>query len=426
MKIALFHNYYKQRGGEDGMFELEVAALRAHGHTVVTHTVHNSAAFTQNSLSQKLRGAFDAPHNHSSEATIRKFLSDHRPDISHVHNWFPILSPSIYTAHHDAGVPILQTLHNYRLDCASANHQRNGQSCQACRPGHNLPAIRHRCYNNSVAGSLAWKRVMDRGWKNGTFTNQVSHYISPSLEVQRKHIEMGIPAEKITHIPNACPDPQFETSVSAMQLDRDHQHVCFVGRFVPEKGAHILIRAWQCLQAKHRNNARLILIGSGPQETMLHKLADGDDSIHFTGQLSHDQTLSVLKQADLLVCPSLWAEPFGLSVIEAMGAGIPVISSKLGGPSEIISHGIDGELIPAGDISALSQSLAHSLNDPDQLQKKGHAARLKYTHRYTPDQHAQQLTRCFQCILEPQEVRVIDSSAPTYLPTPALALSPSS
>ncbi len=426
MKIALFHNYYKQPGGEDNMFELEIAALRAHGHTVVPHTVHNADAFTGNSLSQKIRGALEAPHNHSSEATIREFLAKHRPDISHVHNWFPILSPSIYTAHRDADIPVVQTLHNYRLGCAAANYQRNGQSCHACRPGHNLPAIRHRCYNNSTAGSLAWKRVMDRGWKHGTFTNLVSHYISPSREVRRKHIEMGIPADKIAYIPNACPDPQSETSPSSQHIDVQQQNVCFVGRFVPEKGAHILIRAWQKMNTELRLNRRLTLIGSGPQEAMLHELARGDDSIRFTGQLSHKETLSTLKQANLLVCPSLWAEPFGLSVIEAMGAGIPVISTNLGGPAEIISDGIDGYLLPAGDISALSHTLTDCLNDPDALEAKGHAARLKYTQYYTADQHAQQLTQCFRQLLTAQETSVVTSTTPVGLPAPVYALNPSS
>ena len=426
MKIALFHNYYKQPGGEDTMFELEIAALREHGHTVIPYTVHNSHTLTKNSLSQKIRTALNAPHSYSSEIAIAKFLAQHRPDISHVHNWFPNLSPSIFTAHHDAGIPIVQTLHNYRLACAGGNYQRNGESCQACRPGYNLPAIRHRCYKNSTAGSIAWKRIMDRGWQNGTFRNLVSHYISPSREVRRRHIEMGISADKITHIPNACPDPQSTTTLGNQHLDRHQQNVCFVGRFVPEKGAHILIRAWQKLSTAQRFNRRLTIIGSGPQEAILHELAGGDDSIHFTGQLTHNETLSTLKQADLLVCPSLWAEPFGLSVIEAMGAGIPVISTNLGGPAEIIADGIDGHLLPAGDISALSHMLSKCLNDRDGLKAKGRAARLNYLRQYTPHRHAQQLTQCFQQVIAPQQVSTATDSTPAEWPTPAFALDPSS
>ena len=430
MKIALFHNYYKQPGGEDTMFELEIAALREYGHTVIPYTAHNSHTLTKNSLSQKIRTALNAPHSYSSEIAIAKFLAQHRPDISHVHNWFPNLSPSIFTAHHDAGIPIVQTLHNYRLGCAAGTYQRNGENCQACRPMKNLPAIRHRCYKNSTAGSIAWKRIMDRGWQNGTFRNLVSHYISPSREVRRRHIEMGIPADKITHIPNACPDPQSTTTLGNQHIDIQQQNVCFVGRFDPGKGAHILIRAWQKLSTAQRLNRRLTIVGSGPQEAMLHELARGDNSIHFTGQLTHNETLSTLKQADLLVSPSLWSEAFGLSVIEAMGAGIPVISTNLGGPAEIIADGIDGHLLPAGDISALSHMLSKCLNDRDGLEAKGRAARLKYMRHYGTYQHAQLLTECYQRVLTPEKTRIATATAtataPAELPTPAFARDPSS
>ena len=426
MKIALFHNYYKKPGGEDTMFELEIAALGAHGHTVIPYSVHNSHTLTKNSLSQKIRTALNAPHNYRSEAAIAKFLAQHRPDISHVHNWFPKLSPSIFTAHHDAGIPIVQTLHNYRLACAGGNYQRNGESCQACRPGYNLPAIRHRCYKNSTAGSIAWKRIMDRSWKNGTFRNVVSHYISPSRRVRRKHIEMGIAPDRITHIPNACSDPQDIPALNGQLLNPDQQNICFAGRLVPEKGAHFLIRSWQQMRSTLRSNRRLTIIGTGPQEAILHELARGDNSIHFTGQLSVHETLATLKQADLLVHPSLWEEPFGLSVIEAMGAGIPVISSNLGGPAEIIADGVDGYLIPPGDIPALSHTLSHCLNTPEKLKAKGRAARLNYLRQYTPHRHAQQLTQCFQQVIAPQQVSTATDSTPAEWPAPAFALDPSS
>ena len=426
MKIALFHNYYKQPGGEDTVFELEIDALRAHGHTVIPYIVHNSQAFARNSLSQKIRGALDAPHSQSSQAAIGAFLAQHRPDISHVHNWFPILSPSIYTAHNHAGIPVVQTLHNYRLSCAAATHYRNDECCHACRPGNNLPALRHRCYNNSAAGSFVWKRIMDRGWKQGTFANQVSHYISPSDGVRLKHIDMGVPADKITHIPNACPDPQDIPELDKQLLNPHQQNICFVGRLVPEKGAHILIRAWQQMRSTLRSNRRLTIIGSGPQEAILHELARGDDSIHFTGQLSVHETVATLKQADLLVHPSLWEEPFGLSVIEAMGAGIPVISTNLGGPAEIIADGIDGYLVPPGDIPALSHTLSHCLNAPEELKAKGRAARLKYLRQYTPHRHAQQLTQCFQQVIAPQLASTATDSTTAEWPAPAFALDPSS
>jgi glycosyltransferase involved in cell wall biosynthesis len=424
MKIALFHNYYKHPSGEDTMFKLEMAALREQGHTVVSYTADNAESFAHNSLRQKISGALHAPHRRSSQLAIAKFLAKERPDISHIHNWYPILSPSIYTAHQDAGIPVVQSLHNYRLSCAAATHYRNGQSCNACRPGHNLAAIRHRCYKNSIGGSIAWKRIMDRGWKQGIFSSAVNHYISPSQEVRSKHIQMGIAPHKISYIPNACPDPHDIPPNHGQLLNRLQQNICFVGRLVPEKGADILIRAWQDITHTDRSKQQLTLIGTGPQEGLLRELARGDESIQFTGQLSIHDTLSILKQADLLVCPSIWAEPFGLSVIEAMGAGIPVISSKLGGPAEIIADGIDGYLLPPGDIAALRHTLSHCLNTPEKLKARGRAARLKYLRHYTPQRHAQRLTSCFQQVLTPPAEKAATAPAAVGLPAAAVAGAP--
>ncbi len=400
MKIALFHNYYMQNGGEDTMFQLEMAALRARGHEVVCLTLKNADFFKKkSSIKQKIQIGLNAPFNKKSETNVYEFLSTHKPDIGHVHNWFPLFSPSIYAAHQKLGIPVVQTLHNYRLSCASANFQRNNKNCQECRPGHNLPAIRHRCYQNSLAGSLAWKRLVDRSWANGTFTKTVSQYIAPSKEVKQQHIAMGIPAEKIYYIPNACPDPTESMESTPISLDVTKHNICFIGRFTPEKGAHILIQAWKKLPQKYRNKAQLTLIGSGPEMETLSTLAEGEKSIEFTGQLPHAVALSTLRQADLLVCPSLWAEPFGLSVIEAMGACLPVISTALGGPSEIISDGIDGYLLPAGDIQALSEALKDALNTPEKMHAMGQRARDKYFRLYTAGSHAQQLTNCYESLL---------------------------
>jgi glycosyltransferase involved in cell wall biosynthesis len=398
MKIALFHNYYTQPGGEDCMFELEVSALRTAGHTVVTYTKHNSEEISD-TLSSKIRTTLNTPYNRRSERDIRNFLAEHRPDISHVHNWFPLFSPSIYTAHQTLQIPVVQTLHNYRLGCAAANYQREGAICQSCTPGNSTPAIKHRCYKNSLIGSLTWKRLTDRNWNDGTFTEKVSHYICPSQEVMQQHLRMGLPEERMSHIPNACSVSEVSFNSTGPTLNSTRRNICFAGRFTPEKSAHILVQAWKQLPLELRSTTQLTMIGSGPQEAYLHQLAGDDPSIHFTGQLTHQKTLSTIRQAELLVCPSLWAEPFGLSIIEAMGAGLPVIGTALGGPAEIITHETDGYLLPAGDISKLQKVLTSCLKVPGRLKGMGSAARQTYLTRYTPEAHAEKLIQCFTKLL---------------------------
>lgn len=399
MKIALFHNSYQIRGGEDSMYELEVAALRSAGHEVITYLVNNSSLDSGNKLITNLKTAVNAHHNSASYNAILTFLQNEQPDISHAHNWFPLLSPSIYTAHQKAHIPIVQTLHNYRLGCANATYRREGKDCTLCTPNQNYSAIKHRCYRNSLTATLTWKRIMDHNWKNGTFQNTVTHYIAPSKEVASRHINMGIQRESISIIPNACPDPRPEKYGHSFSKKIQ---VCFVGRLVHEKGAHILIQAWQKLSSSIRNISQLNIIGEGPEEAKLIQLANEDSSICFYGARAHQQTLKILCQSDLLVCPSIWAEPFGLTVIEAMAAGIGVIASDTGGPADLVENNQTGQLVPPGNSDALAHAIEDLLTEPDKLMRMGLNGRDIYQQHYTPSAHAKNLTHCFEQCIEQQ------------------------
>ena len=255
---------------------------------------------------------------------------------------FPLLSPSIYRAHREAGIPVVQSLHNYRLGCASGSYQRAGKDCSLCTPGNSQPAIRHRCYRNSLIGSYTWKRVMDHNWQNGTFTKAVDHYICPSREVMQQHLQMGLPAERMTVITNACPDAgRRKPARHTTALE-----VLFIGRLVEEKGCATLIQAWLKLDPAIRRKATLKIVGQGPELEKLQVQTRTEADIQFTGALPSAAVISLLQQASLLVCPSQWAEPFGLTLIEAMSASVPVIASNVGSIPEIVRNGQNGWLVP--------------------------------------------------------------------------------
>ncbi len=397
MKIALFHNSYQTRGGEDSVFELEATALRDYGHEVVTYHVNNTSVLADGGLAAKIKTAWKAPHNKASQHAISQFLQTHRPDISHVHNWFPLLSPSIYTAHQNENVGVVQTLHNYRLGCAAATFRHNGKDCTQCLTGSNCNAVKNRCYNNSLAGTIAWKRIMDRNWNNGTFTKSVDHYICPSREIYERHRQLGLPTERMSIVPNACPD-----AGSHQPSPQQHSklQVCFVGRLVPEKGAHVLINAWLRLDTRTRAKCQLNIIGEGPESQRLQAMAQQDASIVFHGVLTHRNTLKQLCTSHLLICPSLWAEPFGLTVIEAMSASIPVIASDIGGPAELVIPNQTGRLVPAENHTALQEAMQAMLNAPQTMRHMGLAGRQHYLNHFTQAAHAIQLTSCFRTVLE--------------------------
>ena len=394
MKIALFHNSYRIRGGEDRMFELETDALRKHGHEVITYHIENSEALGQDTLYQKIRTALEAPYSRRSKKSVQRFLKKHQPDISHIHNWFPLITPSIYTAHQKANVPVIQTLHNYRLGCASANYRRDGKDCNSCNRQSNTSSIRHRCYKNSLFGSISWKLIIDRNWRNQTFTQKVDRYLCPSHEVYNRHRLMGIPVEKLQILPNACPDPRSNETIKSKK--KQFFEVVFAGRLVAEKGTQILVEAWQKIPSKLQQKSRLTIIGDGPELVKLKRLTQSTANIRFAGELDHSSTLKYFNKSDLLVCPTLWAEPFGLTIIEAMGAGIPIIASEIGAPQELIRSEKTGLLVKAGDAAVLAKALIHLIKNPDIAKDMGDRGRANYEALYTKEAHAKALTATFK------------------------------
>ena len=391
MKIALFHNYYQTPGGEDRMFELEREALTARGNEVVSYEVRNDEILSNSSRIKKMDIARKAAFNKDSYRDIMEFLGDNDVDISHVHNWFPIISPAIYAAHKQLSIPVVQTLHNYRLGCANGTFRRNGSSCDLCLSGKRSNAVLHRCYKGSFAGSYAWKRMVERSWRNGLFTRDVAAYVSPSEEVARVHMQMGLPQSKIHIIGNACPDPSRKARPS---IGESTPSALYLGRLSREKGVDTLIDSWQGVESK------LLIAGSGPEETSLRKRAANNPDIRFLGQIPPNQAQRYLQDAAFLVFPSRWAEPFGLSIIEAMAAGKPVVASKIGGPSVIIQDGVNGLLVPPGETKALRDAIAFLGANPKRRQEMGERARQTYLQNYLPSEHGRRLENLYRSLIQ--------------------------
>lgn len=395
MKIALFHNYYNQPGGEDKVFESECRSLQALGHTVFPYVVKNDQQLSSPSLKEKIYTAIKGIYNKDQYDQIYRFLTKHRPAIGHVHNWFPIISPAIYQAHKDLGIPIVQTLHNYRLSCANGTFRREGENCELCITGNYRHAIYHKCYQSSRLGSLAWRNIVANKKNQLRFKQVVSGYIAPSQVVKNKFINIGLDNKKITIIPNGSPDLQQPTLLESTQPS-----FVFVGRFVPEKGVHVLINTWNKLFSEQKKNAPILhLIGDGPLRESLQISAQHNLSIVFHGQMTQELAYQKVNQCSALLFPSIWEEPFGLSIIEAMSCSKPVIANASGAPTEIIDHGKTGFLYkPANDIELINYIKILS-SDSSLVKSMGEAGRCKYLSHYSEKAHAQKIVSYYEKIL---------------------------
>jgi glycosyltransferase involved in cell wall biosynthesis len=373
VRILLIHNYYQQRGGEDAVVANERTLLEQAGHVVDLYSAHNQLI---SSITAKLKAFSQAAYNKEARRLVAVRLAEDRPDVVHVHNTFPLLSPSLYDACGEMGVPVVQTLHNYRIFCAGATLFRNGGICELCINSNPYRAVVHRCYRGSWLASISAANVIAYHKRRRTWSTKVTRFIALSTFACKKFTDAGLPSERIVVKPNFVIDPGEPTSDS-----RDG--ILFVGRLSREKGASDLLRALSGSDIPVR------ILGDGPERAALE--AQASANVTFEGQVGADRVRQAMRSAALLVVPSLWYEAMPLTAIEAFANGLPVVASRLGALVEIVDDNVTGRLVPPANPSALKAAIIDLLNEPDRLKAMGLAARHRYERDYSPARNIGQL-----------------------------------
>ena len=383
IRVLLIHNYYQQPGGEDAVFAAEAELLRQQGHAVGEYTKTNW------SIEGMSRAAVAARTIWSRQTRQRllKLLREVRYDVAHFHNIFPLISPSAYSACREAGVPVVQTLHNYRLLCPAATFFRAGRACEEClRKTSPWPGVFHACYHDSYAQSavVATMLTVHRWLK--TWQEQADVYIALTEFSRRKFVEGGLPAEKIVVKPNFLyPDPGT--------CDGERRYALFVGRFSPEKGVRTLLRAWQGL-----TGIPLKIVGDGPLRDEVQAVAQAAKlpGVEVLGRQAHQKVLALMQGARCLVFPSEWYETFGLVAIEAFACGVPVIAARLGVMAESVEEGRTGMLFRPGDPQDLAAKVCWAMDHPDAMARMGENARRVYEEKYTSEKNYTMLMDIYQ------------------------------
>ena len=387
MKILMVHNYYQQRGGEDAVFDREVAMLESHGHTVKQLTFHNHqirGPFA--SWWAGLSSLFSIPAFFQTWKAIRQF----HPDLLHAHNLFPLASPSILLAAKIRKVPVIVTLHNYRLICANAVLFRDGAGCQQCvKQRWPLAGILQGCYRNSrlQSAALVWMTSLHR--QLGTWTHAVDRYITLS-PAQREIIlqsALGVPSEKLAIKPNftnSPPPPSTQTTPA---------YFLFIGRLSVEKGVEPLLAAFK------QSTLPLKIMGTGPMESTVQEAVSKSPNIEYLGFQDKATVSEMLHQAIALIFPSVCPETFGLSIIEAFAAQVPVIASNLGGPSNLVIHQENGLLVEPGLASALRAAAETLHSDTALRQQLAESAYRSFQAHYTDRRNYETLMDIYHDVL---------------------------
>jgi len=377
VRVAILHNRYARRGGEDSVVETEAECLRKAGCEVALFEVESAELL--HSRSARWGAALGARWNRRSAAAALRFLAERPADVAHVHNFFPRLSPSVHAALHRLGVPVVQTLHNYRLACANGLFLREGRPCEECALHGPWRAVRYGCYRSSRMATAVWAEATAAHRRRGTWLECVDRFVAPSAFAKRKLAAAGLPGERIIVKPNPVPDPGPPGPPG--------RGAVYVGRLSAEKGVALLLDAWRRLPGA----PALAIAGAGPDEAALRERARGLAGVRFLGEVPRERVPGLLAAAGFAVAPSLCYEVFPIAAAEAMAAGRAVVASDAGALPELVEHGGNGMLFRSGDAESLAAACRQLLDDPPLAAALGCAARARFEDELAPARSTRRL-----------------------------------
>ncbi|NEU11689.1 glycosyltransferase family 4 protein [Methylobacterium sp. BTF04] len=363
MRILVVHNRYQIRGGEDAVVEQEVESLRRAGQTVETLFFDNASIET---TLDRLRTAWEAPQAPRGIAAVVAATRAFRPDVVHIHNVFPLISPGVHAAIRATGTATVQTLHNFRITCANGIMMRDSAPCERCIDGSPYNAVRYRCYRGSRLGSLAVARMIDVHRRRGTWARDVDRFIALSAFARDRFLAAGVPASRIRVKPNGLADP-------GVPKNGPRSGILFVGRFSTEKGIAPLIAAAALTRAPIR------VIGEGPLEAMLRDVPN----LTLIGYRDRDAVRKAMEAAAALVVPSLCYEGLPMVIAEAFAVATPVVASRIGALADLVVDGVTGLHAEAGDPADLARALDRIIDEPHTTARMGAAARETYERTWT-------------------------------------------
>ena len=390
MKILLVHNFYGSiaPSGENSVYLAERALLRQHGHEVIEFT-RDSDEIRNRGMFGTVLGALSTPWNPFAVSRLRQLLAHEQPDIMHVHNTFPLLSPAVFHAAAGFSTARVLTLHNYRTFCAAGIPLRQQRTCTDCLDQRSiLPALRHGCYRGSRLATLPMATMITLHSALGTWQKQVEAFICLSSFQKDILAEAGLPGEKIHIKPNFYPDPPTPLPWK----DRD-EVVLFIGRLADYTGVRHLVKVWHVWGD---TAPRLEFIGDGPERVFIEKSAARCDRIKLLGHLSFAETQERLSKAKLLVLPSVCFEGFPMVIREAFALGVPVATSRLGPLPAIVTEGKVGRLFPPGNETGMFRIIREMWCNRGNLAAMGKAAHEEFEQKYTAENNYMQLLNIYR------------------------------
>lgn len=368
MKILQVHNYYQFSGGEDIVVSNEKKMLELNGNEVIFYKRVNNE-ISEYSFFNKVSLIWKTSWSDKTYNEISKIIGKTKPDICHVHNMFPLISPSIYYACNDNKVPVVQTIHNYRFFCTNGYFFRDNHICEECINSNAFRAVKYKCYRNSKVQTYSAAKMLESHKKKNTWREKINILICPSKFVKSKFIQGGFSENKLIVKPNFLPyDPEPSYN--------NNDYFLYAGRIDNLKGIKVLSSA-----LLDRINTNVKIIGDGPE---INKLKE-NKNLQILNKRSNNETINYIKNCISLIFPSICYETFGLSIIEAFACGKPVIASRLGAMEDLVEEGKSGLLFEPGNSDDLRNKIVWAIEHKAEMKEMGKNARKIFEDKYTAE-----------------------------------------
>lgn len=389
LRILIIHNYYQQTGGEDLFVKAQIELLRKKKNEVI-HFFKENSSIMNFSIWQKVMFPFHILFSLKIYKEINRFIQKEKPDIAHVHNVFPLISPSVYKALRDAKIPTVQTLHNFRFLCPNGLFYINEKICEKCKFGNTFHAVMRRCFRRSYLLSSLYALTIGLYRKMGTFKN-IDHFIALTPFVAHKYIESGLSSpEKISVIPNFI----FRGEAKAKPKKKE-AYFLYIGRLSEEKGLKNLLEIIEELPYVYFKIA-----GDGPLKLYLLEFTKKKNlkNIEYLGFIPGKEKEIILEKSLAVILPSLSYETFGLTCLEAMANATSVIASNRGSLPFIVEDGKNGLLFNPEDKEDFKNKILYLWKNPEIALEMGRCGREKFEIEYSEDVHYNKLITIYEAL----------------------------
>ena len=418
MKVLMCNKFHWPRGGSETVYFDNIRSLEAHGHKVAHFAMQDernapsewSRYFVRNAdytvnygagIKAKLSRVVEAANVLYSFEAKRKMAAladDFQPDLAHVHNIYHQLSPSIFGPLKKRGIPVVMTLHDYKLVCPNHMLRVDGATCNRCVGGRFHHCVVRKCVKDSLAQSVLCAVEMYLHVYTGAYARGVDLFISPSEFLRLKMIESGWPAQRIMTLHNALDPANYQPNYEP------GDYFLFVGRLDSEKGVMTLLDA-----AKQVREASVVIVGDGPMQDAMHGFVAEHNltNVDFRGRLGQPDVSKLYRQCLALVLPSEWWENCPMTILEAFAHGKPALATRMGGIPELIDHEVDGFLCEEGRPDELARLMLHLWNNQSLASEMGKRGRKKLETRFSSDHYYDELIRLYRGLVPTWEEPVL-------------------